>query len=227
MYKPTTLLLFCAHPIIGAQRIQSAPRWLVPFLLLAGLLVVIAIAMHPYNVAATLQRLPPSADREQAIEILRQELFLRGAVLPFRLFIGWGSFSLLLFYFCLAFRPPEMVRFTQILALEVHAEFTVVLAQAVALASNVYASTGIQSTSQPLSIDWILGPGSNFIYSTLIATLNIFTFWYLVLLAAGVSVLCGFRRFQAFLIVVAVWTVSAGINIGILKLLKDTMHLLV
>ena len=229
MFRPTTLLLFCAHPIIGAQRIQSTPRWLTPFLILAGLLVVIAIAMHPYVVTSTLQKLPPTADKVQANEILRQEIFLRSAFLPFRFFIGWGSFSLLLFYFCMAFRPPEKVRFTQILALEVHAEFTFVLAQAVMLASKVYifSSTGIDRIGQVLSMAWILEPGSDFVYSTLIATLNIFTFWYLVLLAAGVSVLCGFRRFQAFLIVAAVWTVSAGINVGILKLLKDTMHLLV
>lgn len=229
MYRPATLLLFSARPIRGAKLIKSTPRWLAPFLLLAGLLVVIAIAAHPFTVADTLQKLPLSADKGEAVEILDQELFMRSAILPFRLIAGWGSFALLLFYFCMAFRPPEKVRFAQILALEVHAECTSVYAHAVALAWTAFSEVPgeIQHRAQQLSLASIIGPGGDFVSSTLLATLNIFTFWYLVLLAAGVSVLCGFRKFQAFLIVAAVWTVSAGINIGILKLLKDTMHLLV
>ena len=229
MSRLSDIILFCMHPITGSRRLQREPRWVAAFFLLAFILVVVTIAMQVFNASATAERLPPSANATQVIEQLHQEMFLRCAFLPFRLMAGWGTFSLLLYYVCKAFRPPEMLRFVQILALEIHAECAFVVSRIVSLVALALAAqqNDYQRFGFPFSGLWLVGPERDFVPSALLATLNIFTFWYIVLLAAGVSVLCGFRRFQAFLIVFAAWAASAGFNIGVLKLLKDTMHLLV
>jgi len=204
------------RPVQGALLLKKRPRWLVPFLLVAAASVVLFALRYPDTLRAAMDHLPPSADageKERVSDLLHGQLVQRCLFLPFRLFGGWCAFAFALFLSSKAFRPPEGVRFTQFLALEIHAE-------------TILALSSLATTLRiPLpGATWMFSSSQDFLLGTLLTTINLITLWYILVLTAGVSVLCGYSKRKAFLIVAGVWAISVFFNLGVLNLLSQSFH---
>lgn len=159
------------------------------------------------------------------MQSLDLELPAKLAFFPVRLFMGWGTFSLALFYACKAFAPRETIRVRQMLSLEIHTEATSVIASLAALVAAA-TKTNAGSVEIPFSLAGIIGGDQSFIVRSLLTSLNIFTLWHIVLLTVGVSVICGFGKTTSTFIVLLVWSLSTIVNLGAMKLLQDQLNLL-
>jgi Yip1 domain len=215
----SALVRLPVRPIEESRILKRSPRWLVPFLILAAASVIILVFAYPDTVRRAVDHLPPSAgagDRQRAAELLDGELLQRSVFLPLRLIAGWWIFAFLLYQSARAFRPAEGIRLAQFLSLEIHAEGVLVL-------SSLVIALGVPLPSLAL----LFPPSSGFLLRTLLATINLFTLWYILVLTAGVSVLCGYSKRKAFLIVAGVWVISTSLNLGVLNQLSVVFHLAV
>jgi hypothetical protein len=215
--SPVPLLVrFPFRPSLESGVLKKHPRWFVSFLILSVACVVLFALRYQETVRTTIDHLPQSAgteERRHAADVVSGERLLRSLFLPVRLFTGWALFALVLFLSCKAFRPPEGIRFTQFLALEIHAELILLL-------SSVAAILRLPQSGEA----WLSSQSTDFILRTLLTTINLFTLWYIVALTAGVSVLCGFSKRKAFLIVAGVWVISLCLNLGVLNQLSQVFH---
>jgi hypothetical protein len=222
------ILLILFTPRKAAEQIKASPAWLTTFLVLAAVNIAATAITHPYVVQETLAHLPSSAtiaDKQRVMQSLSDEITATLTFLPVRLFIGWGSFSLVLFIIARAFEPAETIRFQQVLALIIHTETVSVLA-GVATVVSVLTHTNAGHTGIPFSLSPFIDSQS-FIMKALFSELNVFTLWQLVIQIIGISVLCGFGRIRAMTVVVLVWVLSVFFDLGIIRLLVDRFHLLV
>jgi len=193
--------------------------------------IIAYVLTYPYAIQETLSHLPPSAfeaDRQAVAQSLQQDLGIRCMFLPVRLIVGWSSFALILFYACKAFGQAVPCRFDQVFSLEVHAEFTTVLAKFSTFAwINLRGTQDGASMQVPFSAAALVHPWNDFPAIALLNSLNIFILWYLVIVIVGVSVLTGFKTGKAFLVVLCVWSVSVLFNIAVLMFMRDGLHLVV
>ncbi|MBM2841497.1 MAG: hypothetical protein HW412_2025 [Bacteroidetes bacterium] len=210
--------------------LKSNPRWLGAFIVLTIVSATCYGLIHTYLVQSTLAHLPPTAtnvDKQMVANSLNQELPVKLAFFPIRVFIGWAAFSLTLFYLCKAFTPRDPIRFSQIFSLEVHSEATSVIASlvvAVLTLSNPTMNTG--PASMPLSILNFTDQDQSFILKTLLSSLNVFALWQILILSVGASVFCEYGKIKSALIVVLAWAFSILFNVATLKLVQDELHLL-
>ena len=220
------LLHILLQPRRAAKEIKVKPQWIIPFILLAAVSMIVMLLQHDSVVHHTLTHLPASATAEDKVivkQTLDENLVLRSGFLPVRLITGWATFALLLFYACKAWSTSEVVRFQQVFSLEVAAESTMVLAR---IASLVY-SGGAESSflRVPLGIDMVFSPSQNVVVQMALNSVNVFSLWYLAVLALGISGICGITKTKSAISVAAVWIVGILSNASILYILRDTLHL--
>ena len=146
---------------------------------------------------------------------------------PIRRILGWGAFAGLLFALVRFLKPPEPIRYTRLLALEVHAEAAPILGSiiAVALAVTVGSRADGESFLTLVSAAAFLPPDASFPVIALLRSLNIFTLWYVAIIATGIRVLCGLTFRTSAFIAGGAWVLSTLVNLGILALLIHTLHL--
>jgi hypothetical protein len=194
------------------------------------LTVLLQALSFPSLLSATVAHLPASAtpeDQRRIADFLSEELPYRLAVLPFRLLLGWWGTAWLM-YACLSLvgtRKP--VQPVHCFALEVHAEAVGVLAGTAALIRTLVLPAGNAAAdlAPPLNAAQFVGPGIDELLHLLLTSINFFTLWYLVVVGAGISVLCGVRKRKAFLVAAAVWAVSTGFATTVLYLLRSAFSL--
>ncbi len=209
------------RPREAALQIAARPRWLGAFLFLSVLSVIISAAGYPHFVQEMLTRLPPSAskeDKEFLVTSLSRELPARLAFLPIRLFLGWGSFALLLFYLAKMFEPKEVIQFRQMLALEVHSE-------AIGVAAGIVVTglliSGIGGISLSLADVWN-GP---LLQETMLRQVSLAALWQILVQGVALSHLCGFGKLRGFLVVALTWAITASLNIGAVQIIIDQFHI--
>ena len=212
-------------------RIAAKPDWLMTFLILSAISVVIAFLMHPFVINATLAHLPDSAtsaEKEAVAQSLRSDLPVRCFFLPVRLIVGWSAFAFVLFLTAKSFAPPSGVRFIKVFALTVHAELVTVLSSAATLINmsvggdSVPNGTALVPFSAAAYID-----AKDIVSFALLNSLNFFTLVYIVLLTEGMSKITGFSRPKSLLVVMLTWSTYMLFNVGTIRFLRDTMHLLI
>jgi hypothetical protein len=221
------LISILFSPGSTATALRTTPRWVIAFLVLAAISCGLRSLAQPYILTSTLAHLPASAteaDKQVVIENLTQQFPATLAFLPIRLLLGWGTFAVALYYIAGALGPPTKVRFTHILALEVHSESTSVIANAASVVALMISPSGSLLTT-PLSVASIV-PSGSFVLNSLLTTLNIFTLWQIVIMTIGIKVMTGFGRIKSAIIVLLVWALSLLFTIGALKLVQDQMRLL-
>jgi hypothetical protein len=225
----TFSLLFT--PRAALTRIKTKPRWLVPFLVLSGLSIVLYVLMHPFLITSTLSHIPSSATMEEKVVVaqtLRAELPMRCFFLPIRLLIGWSSFAFVLLAVGRAFDPPEQLHFIKLFTLEVHAELFNMLAQSASLI-NLLLVAG-SSPNLPSLVPFsaaTLVPTKDIVSFSLLNSLNFFTLLYVGALTFGISLQSCFSLTKSLVVALLAWSACAVFNAGALKLLSDTLHLLI
>ncbi|MBI4548170.1 MAG: YIP1 family protein [Ignavibacteriae bacterium] len=225
--KVLTLMLL--HPRRGTVILSSRPKWLVQFPLLALLSIGITLLIHSYLTQLTLAHLPSSAtnlDKLSVEQMLHHELGLRCAFLPFRLLIGWISFTFTLYYICKVSRMQIPVRFTQLFSVEVYAETVMIFAQlAAALRISLFDGDHFSTPFPiPLGLDAFVHTHHNFVLLKILNSINLFTFWYLAIVICGVRALYKFRTFKSSVVVLTTWGISTMFNASVLWLLRDKFH---
>ena len=203
-----TLLKTILQPRKAIETIAARPRWAGAFALLAAAHCALLLANNAAYVHLTLSHLPPSAtamEVEQVRASLDEGLLARCLFLPVRLGVGWSSFALLLMFATRSVARQPSGGFRHFLALEVHAELILLLAAAVRTVLG--------------------GTGENLLLRALLGTPNLFTLWYIVLLAYGAASLCQMRFTRALLPVAGVWLLSFAFDAGVTQILRETLHL--
>jgi hypothetical protein len=203
-----TFLQIILQPRKALERIAARPRWVGAFALLALAHCGLLLATHAESVRLTLSHLPPSVtavEIEQVRASLDEGLLLRFLFLPVRLAVGWGSFALLLMFATRSVARQPSGTFRGFLALEVHAELILLLAAVVRTVLG--------------------GAGENLLLRALLATPNLFTLWYIVLLAYGAASICQMKFTRALLPVAGVWLLSFAFDAGVTQILRETLHL--
>lgn len=223
------LLIFAFLPFRGARALRAFPGWIVPFVVLALVQVALMVVAERGTVQAVIAHLPPTAtaaDRGDVEAGFRETLLTRSLFEPVRLLAGWSAFASLLYLAIRSLSPPGPVKFVRVLALEVHAESALVIGGlASALASGF--GQGIAGADPPiplLSAASLLPEGMPYAVVALIATVNFFTLWYVVLLSAGIRVLFGMTFRTAALIAVSAWALSVLFDTALLTLLVNALH---
>ena len=214
------------HPRQVASQIKIKPQWLVQCIALSILSIVIAVTLHPSTVELTIHHLPSTVQASDKIavrQMLDQELGVRCAFLPVRLLVGWSCFSLMLFYLCKGWRSRESVRFFQLFSLEVHSEAALMLVQIASMAVMVFIPDR-QFISVPFGLDIFASPSTDFAARTLLNSMNVFTVWYIVILAVGISTLYQFNMVKGLLTAVIAWLMTACVNTGTTIILRDAFH---
>lgn len=186
------LLLVLLYPRRAAESMKATPRWIIPFVILAGASVATALLQHPHIVRLTLDHLPASATVEDKLileQSLNEGLAVRCAFLPIRLLIGWASFALILLYTCKAWSTSGTVRIRQVFCLEVAAEGVMVLGQ---ISSLIYPNGDNESFVRiPFGADMLLSLSHDVVLQMTWNSVNIFSIWYIVILTLGISIFYG------------------------------------
>jgi hypothetical protein len=191
--------------------------------------VVLLIVAEQQTITAMVDHLPPSAtaaDREEAASVFSATLLARSLFEPVRLLAGWSAFAGALFLIIRSLSPAGPVTYVRVLTLEVHAEAVLLIGgAATALHAMLTPAGGGDMPRIPLmSLAPLLPVSASPAVVALLATLNIFTLWYVVLLAAGIRVLFGMTVRTAALVAVSAWALSVLFDTAILTLLINTLH---
>ena len=221
------LLLIVLHPRRAVESIKSAPQWVILFIVLAAVSIILMLLQHAHVVRLTLDHLPASAtveDKFMVEQSLHEQLAIRCAFLPIRLLVGWASFALLLLYACKAWSMTEPVRFQQVFSLEVAAESVMVLAQC---ASFIYslAARDASFVRIPFGLDMMISQSHDIVLRMALNAINVFSLWYVVILAMGISTFYGISKIKSITTVTGVWVVTQLFSATVISLLRDALHL--
>jgi hypothetical protein len=200
------------------REIRAHPRWVGAFGVLAAFSMGIFALQSGGDVQNVLAHLPPSAlpaDREALLAMFHEEFWRTMLFLPFRLLLGWSAFAFALYVGVKSVFPGSPVRYLHLQSLEVHAEVLLLLAPLCSLAHLPF----------PSGAEIIRGP-MPFAFEVLLTSINLSTFWYILVLSAGIAVLVNIRMRAAIPVVVLVWGLSQLLNVVVLTLLIRTFHFL-
>jgi hypothetical protein len=204
------------RPRRAILRIDQDPQWIGAFAVLAAASLLLFGLHYEQSSREVLSHLPATADtaeREALARAFREEFWRNLFALPFRLLFGWGAFAFALAVSARAFSRARGVRYRKVLALEVHAE-------AILLLPLILQSVNLPTPSMAM----FFASSQNFLLNSLLTSVNIFTLWYLLVLAAGITVLCSVRHRSGLVLVPVVWALAQLLNIGALTLLIRVFH---
>jgi hypothetical protein len=224
-----SILRILWNPRLSLADLKTQPRWIVPYFILAAVSIILYLVTFEDSIRFTLSKLPASAnevDRAVIADAFRQDLGARLLFLPIRLFVGWASFALFLFLLCNSWRSAVRVRFQQIIALEVHAEATLLLGSVCAVVLFWLRNDPNPGAwvSLPLGLDAVVHPGVGVPVTLALNAVNPFSVWYVIVLGMGIRILYQFRVINAFALVLVAWGMSVLFNVTIIVLLRDALR---
>jgi hypothetical protein len=212
MKSLATILVFPRHT---AALLRTAPRWVLPFLLLAAIDTTALFMSRQARIDETLAHLPPHLSQTEQAAVSADLLARLPAQLlihPFRLFLGWAVFALMLLAVCRAAAPGMTLQWRHLFSLQVHCA-----------AAEVLGTLLVPLLATVLPSD-VLFPGAA-VAGPLLKSVNISTLWYVGLLIGGVGVLCAARPLKATLLVLLTWGSSLAFHTAVFRLLRDALHL--
>ena len=209
--------------------IRSSSPWRMAILAVILAWGILFVLLQPYVINVTLSHLPPSAgetDRNAIREYLSQDLIARLILLPIRIGGGIAVFAFVLRLLSKSLQPFSRIPFPTIFSLLVHAECINILAHVAAWISVATAPGASSGLSVPFSLAGMAGDHIDFQLHALLNSLNIFTLWYLTLVATGLVSLFELKRWKAAAAVCIIWGLSQLVSIASLSFLRNTLHLL-
>jgi hypothetical protein len=211
-----------------ANRIKDKPAWIGMFMVLAIASISILALSYSARTHQMSSLLPSSAtmqERATAEQLLMDEEITRCAFLPVRLFTGWLSFTLVLYYTCFAFAPAQRIRVKQMFSLEIHAEIILVLGSLISALISLASTPEIgKVAAMPLSARTFY-KGDSGLMILFLNSINVFQLLYVCFLMYGVRLITGFGRVKSVFIVFMVWAICIFSNIAMIKFVQERMHL--
>jgi len=217
------------HPVAAAERIRRAPTWVASAATLVIAAMGASLLLRSQIVAVTLHHLPPTAtptDKETLSSFFRMRLGADIAFLPARLLAGWACTALLLYFLNKIWSPNAPVRIAQVFSLEVHAEAALVLARVVTAISGLWATGPGSAVRVPFGLDALFPTGGTPLLAAALNSVNPFSLWYVALIAVGLARIGGLRPATGWVTSLAAWLLTTGLNITVLELIGQRLHLL-
>jgi hypothetical protein len=191
-------------------------------------LAVVGMVLDWFSFGAALEtsvtRLPQRGTPEMiqdAAAYLEGRRFINVAFTPIKLGIAVAVFSYVLYLVCSVSRPVSLPGRKHFLSVVVWSNWILMIEKASSLLVRsvigpVNSNAGLAFT-QPLGLGII-----NFSTSDpgLLYTLNaanVFSVWYLLLVSAGISILCGFGRLKSMLTAATVWLIGVLVSAGLMR----------
>jgi hypothetical protein len=222
------LLKFAFSPAATAPELRESRSWILPFLILACGHALLLLADHAHTVDAVTRHLPPSADAadlRQVRDMLTDDLAPRLMLLPMRLAIGWFVFSGLLTFLVSSNRPEHPLSIKRAFLLEIHAEIALLIGGGVQFLWNLRAIGGGDTgrSTHPGALAYYIS-GTSMPVFLLLRSVNIFTLWYVVLLATGIHVLSNLTFRTSALVAAGAFALSTLFDAGVVSLLIEQFH---
>jgi hypothetical protein len=196
------------------QRIAKSPGWVLPFAIVVLLNVAAVLLTEPISQQVFLHTLPPGMDGARLAQIqssLRISSYLSLLLSPIVIFLRIGIL-VVLFYAATVVLTGADVPYRRIVSLLTYCSvFTAldrlggVIMNYLVGADNLERPADMQTTF--LSANAFFHP-ANPLLRSLFDNLSPFTIWYLVLVAAGMTVIARVPRSRAVMITFAVWLIQ-------------------
>lgn len=212
-------------------RLKDQPSWVTSFAALAS--VGMAIDWFSFEVAlqASLGQFPQRATPEMiqdAVMYLEGRRFTNVAFSPIKLGIAVAVFSYVLYLVCSVSRPVSLPGRKHFLSLVVWSSWILMIEKAFALVVRsaigpVNSSAGL-AFSQPLGLGMINISSSDPGLLFALNAVNVFSVWFLFLVSAGISILCGFGRLKSILVAASVWLTGVLVSAGLMRFALEGVH---
>ncbi|MGA9365771.1 MAG: hypothetical protein WBW16_15525 [Bacteroidota bacterium] len=212
-------------------RLKNQPSWVMSFAALA--VVGMTLDWFSFEVAlqASLSQLPQRATPEMiqdAVTYLEGRRFINVAFSPIKVGIAIAVFSYVLYLVCSVSRPVSLPGRKHFLSVVVWSSWILMIEKAVALVVRsaigpVNSNIGL-AFSQPLGLGIINVSSSDPGLLYALNAVNVFSVWYLFLVSAGISILCGFGRLKSILVVASVWLTGVVVSAGLMRFALEGVH---
>ena len=180
---------------------------------------------------ASLSQLPQRATPEMiqdAVIYLEGRRFINVAFSPIKLGVAIAVFSYVLYLVCSVSKPVSLPGRKHFLSVVVWSSWILMIEKAFALVVRsaigpVNSNIGL-AFSQPLGLGMIDLSSSDPGLLYALNAVNVFSVWYLFLVSAGISILCGFGRLKSILVAASVWLTGVVVSAGLMRFALEGVH---
>jgi hypothetical protein len=197
------------------ERVRERPKFLVPWIALSVIVVVLTYLMTPFTQAAMASRMAQIAAQNpdaatQAAKFQSIGLVFAPIVLLIALLIGGGLLWLLVMLF-----GGAEAKFKTLLSVATYTALPAILLQVAGLIvlkmKGVDTVSSVEDLRPPLGLN-LLAPGMGGFTGAVLAGINPFTIWGMILTAIGIQVTHKTSKGSAY--TVAIITMLLGVLIG-------------
>lgn len=204
------------------EDLKNRPNWFIPFILITLLTIGVGYFLLPFKQEIMFSTLSAQIGEVRAQETLSNAnrfAFVGLLFAPVPLLIKWLLVAALLYYAAILF-DAHNVTFKKIFSIVVHTEFILLLIGIInILILEIKGITSVNNLSDLQTIvglEYFLKNKTNDIYLfTILSNFNIFTIWYVIVLAIGLSIVSQLEKWKSSIIVSFVWLFGVGFQIAI------------
>lgn len=221
----SNLINIFAAPTEVFQNIKTSPKWFITFVVIAIVSIIYSYLMFPFMQIILEQTLQVQMDDQRVQQTLSamkisQIIGLLLALVP--LLIKWLFISLLLYYGAILLNAQQ-IKFKPVFSTVVHSEFILLLMGVINLLI-VYIN-GVESINGPTDLNAIIGldyfltdRSSNLPLFTFLNSFNIFSIWYVSVLAIGIFIVAEISKLKSAILASSIWFIIVGIQVGFVML---------
>ncbi len=205
------------------QRRLEGPSYLVPLCILGGGFVLLALLQAPLNLQWARHQMQvsgaPSGQMEAGLALMSRTMRWGAVFVPLWLFFKWLFFATTIWLTCQIFLAD--VDFSRVLSV-VGYSYPPILVRDVAILFILYmqgdaARNPSESLSAAVGLNLFL-PRLRLPWSMLAGNINLFEFWFVVLLTCGISKLAASRWRKALMVALPNWLFALLIQFGLVSL---------
>jgi hypothetical protein len=209
----SNLINVLATPTEVFNSLKDQPRWLLTFAVISLISMVVGWFMFPMSQHITyiiLSSKLSGTQLDQAIAFSERFKYIGLLFVPVTLLIKWVIVGALIYLLCILFETPNELKYRTIFSVVVYSEM-ILLFMSVVNVLILYVK-GIGSVQHLVDLQAVPGLDlllkdkiSNLPLFTFLNSFNVFSIWYVITLTVGISVVTGYRKLKASLIVTGVW----------------------
>jgi hypothetical protein len=227
----TNLVDLIIRPSRVFKRLKDHPSWVMSFAALA----IVSVVLEWFSFGTALQTavsgLPQRATPEMiqdAVTYLEGRRYINLALAPLKLWIVIAIFSYVIYLACSISKSISLPYWKHFFAVVVWSYWILVVGEALSLVTRsvlgpVSSNAGLAFT-QPLGLGMIKVSSSDPGVLYALNSVNVFSFWYLLLVSLGVSILCGLSRVKGILITTFVWLFGIVLSAALMRLTVAGVH---
>ena len=223
--KEETLNIFnvLATPTQVFEEITREPRWRIAFLFVIVSNVAIGWFMIP-AIQEPMRKIFARSFGDQnagsaVSSMMRYFLLVQMVVEPLFKFLRWVVFASVLYVVCRFLIDRGDCSFKRFFSIVAYSEIIFILMSLLNILvvyalglERIQSSSDLTTVNKGLEI-FFAQTGSNTALMTLLSNLNIFSFWYIIILSIGVGAATGLRRYESIGVVGIAWLIWIVVSI--------------